>query len=208
MSPLERAINEFENKAESFHSNKSTLDPEELNRKKNHLNLQRMTTEACAQVQAQLDIYREEARKKKLSNKDEEHHPTDTLAKFMSAEGHPKPDINCECHHIVQGKGRSQIFATQARLKLHMCGIGINDPDNGVWLPSNIKDVPHWAMRKALPHKVIHTAKYDQWVATKMLAANSEPVARVILGNLRRDLKNGEAPLDNLTKKSRLRLGL
>ena len=148
MSPLERAISEFERKAEDFHSSNGDLDKKELEGKRDHLNLQRMTTEACAQVQSQLDIYREEARNKKLSNKNENHHPTDTLAKFMSAEGYPKPDKNCECHHIIQGKGRSQVFATQARLRLHMCGVGINDPDNGVWLPSNIKDVPHWAMKK------------------------------------------------------------
>ncbi|MCL6272272.1 AHH domain-containing protein [Sansalvadorimonas sp. 2012CJ34-2] len=210
MTPLERAICEFENKAETFHSARknSSCIQQELARKKAHLDLQRRTTEACAQVQTQLDIYRDEARKKKLLNKEEPHHPTETLAKFMSIEGYPKPDKNCECHHIIQGKGKSQVYATQARLRLHMCGIGINDPDNGVWLPSNINDTPHWAMKKALPHKVIHTAKYDQWVATKMLSANNEPVARIILGNLRRDLQNGDVPLENLTQKSRIRLGL
>lgn len=217
MSPLDMAIEEFKKQAKDYHQNKKTVcateeEQKKLDEKLNadflFLDSQRMTIECMAQVKERLDEYRKQSRRKGALDdlKQEEHHPTDTLQEFMKLEGYPAPDGNCDCHHIIPGTGKDKALAIQARLKLHMCGVGINDPDNGVWLPASMDYVPHWAMKRALPHANIHTKKYDRWVADKMRAARDEVSARVVLGNLRRDLVNGDVPKENLTIKAQKQL--
>lgn len=105
----------------------------------------------------------------------EAHHPTDDLRRNMAAVGDVPPDDNCSCHHIVEGVGklvkdpvsgakvRTQ-NSIEARATLHMFGIGINDPVNGVFLPKGMKYIPHWRFPKALPHANIHTLAYEKLV--------------------------------------------
>jgi len=50
----------------------------------------------------------------------------------------PKPSANHTAHHIVPGKGKTK-GAVRARIRLHLYGIRINDPGNGVWLPTYSK---------------------------------------------------------------------
>ncbi|WP_275074566.1 hypothetical protein [Pseudoalteromonas ostreae] len=57
----------------------------------------------------------------------------------------------------MSGKGRyNQQAILRARLNLHMAGIGINDPHNGIWLINFVKNKAHdWLQR--MHH---HTGKY------------------------------------------------
>lgn len=87
-------------------------------------------------AQQSLESYRAESEGSSVKElAEEEHHPTEKLAKFLRAAGEPKPTSYHEAHHIVCGKGRyRQRLTYAARLRMHSFGIGINDPTNGVWL--------------------------------------------------------------------------
>lgn len=134
----------------------------------------------------------------------EAHHPTKVLRENMAANGDLAPDKNCACHHIVEGKGRTipdpdapkgpriqTQNAIMARVHLHMYGVGINDPDNGVYLPKYMKHTPHWRFPKALPHANIHTFKYEEWVYNTLEPNESEQSVRSALHKLRIMLEHG-----------------
>lgn len=126
-----------------------------------------------------------------------------TLKDNMLAIGDIAPDKNCSCHHIVMGKGRSIVnrktnqkeqsqAAIQARMTLHYLGLGINDPANGVYLPSYMKYVPHWRFPRALPHANLHTLAYEIRVNDAIRTLNDEASLRGQLKKIRRKLENGD----------------
>ena len=214
MTPLERAITEFEERAKSAHSlkvvPKAETAEQRLNREQSlskaltHLKAERALALAQVQVQTQLDEYREAlkpaegaSRQEKNIGREamslEKHHPTDTLAKFMRADGRPKPAPNFTPHHIVQGKGRT-LFATRARIQLHYYGVRINDPDNGVWMPRHKKDKGHWAMPNAMAHSEIHTHNYERWAFERIETSSGEKDLRAKLINVRSKLRDGNQP--------------
>lgn len=191
-----------------------------------HLNCQRRSIDAMVSVQYQLALYQQnnrgtdtetdDERENRLDCLDEEgHHPTEELMRNMHAVGDISPDKYCACHHIVQGKGRAiknkitgkyiqSPNAIKARTKLHMMGIGINDPSNGVWLPKKMDYVPHWAMPRALPHANIHTLKYEEHVLGKIQFASNEQHCRAALLGIKDALQDGSLS-NTLTKKSEKR---
>jgi len=133
----------------------------------------------------------------------EPHHPTYRLVRNMWAAGDIAPDNNCSAHHIVEGHGKrikdkitgeyvQSPVAVEARLTLHEARIGINDPDNGVWLPKNMKFVPHWAMPKALPHSIIHTRLYEEFVLGRIRGRTDEAEVRTALDVIAAGLQDGE----------------
>lgn len=214
MTPLERAITEFEERAKSAHNlkiaPKTETEEQRLNREQslckamNHLKAERALALAQVQVQTQLDEYRAAlkpvegaSRQEKNIGREamtlEKHHPTDTLAKFMRADGRPKPAPNFCAHHIVQGKGRTE-NARRARIQLHYHGIRINDPVNGVWMPRHKKDKGHWAMPLAMAHSEIHTHNYEDWVFDKLRLAFNEKIMHGTLIQIRSLLRDGNQP--------------
>ncbi|MGF1725667.1 hypothetical protein [Photobacterium nomapromontoriensis] len=52
----------------------------------------------------------------------------------------------------------------RARLQMHIYGLGINDPLNGVWLPRSKAYEGHFTTPKAPPHSRIHRYNYEMWV--------------------------------------------
>ncbi|WP_379784420.1 AHH domain-containing protein, partial [Halorubrum tibetense] len=169
-----------------------------------HLRLERLKTFTQIQVQCRLDEYRRAASgategewddmqkaQKELAN--EKHHPTDRLANFMRSEGRPQPSPRFTAHHLVQGKGKTQL-AAESRVDLHFHGIGINDPDNGVWMPMHKADKGHWAYKNAAAHSEIHTHNYEKWVHTHTQNLDSAQMMRDNLLILRTHLKNGTQP--------------
>ena len=161
---------------------------DQLEFERKHLKRQRRHLTVLSSIQAKLDEYREEGREalvgtreeRKMTRKNleaEPHHPTKVLARFMAAEGKPKPSPNHSAHHIVPGKGR--INATYlARVHMHISGIRINDPDNGVWLPTSKKHTPHWSMPSALAHKQYHTKVYESTVSNRIRSKSTEQAIR------------------------------
>ncbi|MFA0813287.1 AHH domain-containing protein [Microbulbifer epialgicus] len=186
---------------------------EELDSCLAHLESQRRDIDVQAQIQEELEIYRKgnrpinneckQLRAARVAGlESEEYHPTDDLQKNMLAAGLASPDQYCSCHHIVPGHGRmtkDKVTGEQsrsrnaiaARTKLHQMGIGINDADNGVWLPKGMTYVPHWAMEKALPHSRIHTKRYEAHIASQLKNTSNEQQARDALDRVRIGLQQG-----------------
>lgn len=135
--------------------------------------------------------------------KAELHHPTEALRKNMAAVGDVEPDKYCRGHHIVMGVGKKEPDlitndrrptknSLQARSKLHMLGIGINDPHNGVYLPANLAHVPHWRFPRALPHANIHTLAYEKMVVDYIGHLNDQQSLVQNLHRIRRHLGEGD----------------
>ncbi|WP_105103579.1 AHH domain-containing protein [Microbulbifer pacificus] len=178
-NPLELAIYQFEQSAKAYHNKLAQNAPRdetpdqararEHARKQDwdHLQQQRRHVEVLADIQAKLDAYRDANKSKSTSELlKEDHHPTDKLAMHLTAISEPKPSRNHDPHHIVMGSGRWQKpRMMRSRLNLHLHGIGINDPINGVWLPRKYEHKGHWATPKAPAHKEIHRYNYETWIA-------------------------------------------
>ncbi|TMN86506.1 AHH domain-containing protein, partial [Pseudoalteromonas sp. S558] len=109
---------------------------EKVQRDYNHFHKDRKRLEHLLIAQQSLESYRAESEGSSVKElAEEEHHPTEKLAKFLRAAGEPKPTSYHEAHHIVCGKGRyRQRLTYAARLRMHSYGIGIKDPTNGEWL--------------------------------------------------------------------------
>lgn len=217
MSPLERAIQNYEKKAAEYfrglNANENALPDirekrkRELDKIKRHLENERRLINVLADLQADLDAYREYGRgavdKNGVSRSEaltrrgelllEEHHPTETLEKYMRAVPDPKPSAQHTAHHIVPGKGKTR-FAYRARVKLHTSGIRINDPDNGVWLPTKARHTPHWSMPQAKGHLQYHTLGYEQWIAARLETKFGELFIRQELRILARFLQENKLP--------------
>ncbi|GAA3925140.1 AHH domain-containing protein [Litoribacillus peritrichatus] len=212
-SPLQLSIYRFELKARKYHYDKALAAPanESLAQKKNrekafeedwnHLQKEKERLSALALAE-NLKKYREESASKSLSELQREpHHPTHTLSNNLAAIAEPKPSTSHEPHHIIMGKGRWLVMEMmRARLNLHVHGIGINDPINGVWLPRYMSDHGHWATPNSAPHRPIHRYNYEDWV-TEVLRANGLSKEMVLnqLKEKKRQLKNGSYP-DRITQ--------
>ena len=217
MTPLEAAIQNYSNQAAIYHQHKALLantlgetekqrmDREaDLKKEFKHLESQRRFSEAIIDVQVQVELYQaqnrkrpgetlDDARARMNRMKNEIHHPTQTLAKYMCAAGRPKPSPKHTSHHIAPGKGRTKA-AYRARLHMHSLSIGSNDPDNGIWLIRLKADKGHWSMPHAQSHLEIHTNNYESWVARHITSATDESTGRVKLRHIRNLLQSGKQP--------------
>lgn len=205
LSPLERAIQNFEKKAFLYHKRAASIPSNEtpqdrLKREQNlastlaHLKNERMHIRTLAQIQQRLEEYRKKA--EVMTRKEfrmEKHHPTRKLAINLRASGRPQPSLNHTAHHIVLGKGRTQGMA-DARLLMFLYKIRINDPDNGAWLPRQKKDKGHWAMPNAPAHSEIHGHNYETWVTALTQTAMNEYAFRAALLRIRCMLRDGRHP--------------
>ncbi|MCX2834475.1 AHH domain-containing protein [Microbulbifer thermotolerans] len=214
-NPLELAIYEFEKKAREYHQSLAQKAPKDetpeqtaarraaLQRDLDHLKSERTRIVHMTQIQRQLEEYRERCRNSSPEELAREpHHPTDDLVINMAAAGEPKPSPYHDAHHIIPGKGRwRQDEIAQARTNLHLAGIGIQDPQNGVYLPRDKAHKGHWSAPKAPAHKEIHRYNYETWIFAKF----SEPLPTIAfeaaLLMVKTQLKTGEHPKEILKPK-------
>lgn len=160
----------------------------EVTEAKRFLDNQRVNAVVLSSIQAKLDAYRE-AGKELVSGKqqskrsglkqllEERHHPTRLLGKHMHADGKPKPSPQHAAHHIIPGRGKTS-HTYLARTHMHINGIRINDPDNGVWLPMHKKHTPHWSMPTARSHLEYHTREYEYKVSRRVVNKLNESLIR------------------------------
>jgi hypothetical protein len=97
-----------------------------------------------------------------------------------------------DAHHIVS---RTHRLARYSRIYLFDWRIGIDDADNGVFLPAEAgANVP--GLEKANAHDPIHTKLYHATVAARLLGRVSEDTAagRDELRAMRTDMINGSFP--------------
>lgn len=173
-TPLELAIHRFEQLAnQHYQTGLEKMDGKaklKHGRDLQHLQRERIRISTQAALQQDLDSYRADNKQKNISElANEPHHPTVTLSRHLTAVAEPKPSLDHDAHHIVMGKGRwlaSQMM--RARLNLHLNGIGINDPINGVWLPRDKASKGHWATPNSPAHKEIHRYNYESWISTRL----------------------------------------
>jgi len=214
-SALDRAISEFEGCAKAYYKQKGRSNANETEQQKEtrekdlasalrHLKVERLRALTQIQVCFQLEEYQQAAKIASEGDFDEQletqqilmeekHHPTDKLANLMRMEGRPQPSPQFTPHHIVQGKGKRD-NAYLARVALHAAGIGINDPNNGAWMPRTKADKGHWAYPNAMAHCEIHTINYETWVLNSIRRIETTDHMRTALIMLRTHLKNGTQP--------------
>ncbi len=211
MSPLEAAINQYEEMAKKHYSKASdkntTLTDQQRKTKLKEslvfLKHERERLSTIADVQGQLDQYREAGMRAvngdELSQRsamsmmrDESHHPTKILEDFMRAEGQIKPSNKHTAHHIVPGKGKLRALTAQTRIHLHLHGIRINDPANGVYLVNDDTDTPHWSMPNSKGHLRYHTHDYERWVSRKITPHTNIDIIKTQLQIIGRLLQNNE----------------
>ena len=156
-------------------------------------------------MQTQIEEYRDKARlARDLSTPEgvaamrqleaEKHHPTKKLMAYLRAAGRPRPSAVHSANHVVSGKGRYQEMR-DARLHLRSFGgIGINDPDNGAWMPKNRRYVPHWSNPDCCAHSKIHTQRYEDWVYSRVQLGFDEGAIRTQLQIMGRQLETGTQP--------------
>lgn len=89
-----------------------------------------------------------------------EEHSSARLARDL-VERHGARPSKCHTHAIVAGRHK---FAAPTRTLMASLRIGIDDPDNGCWLPENAAATPHPAFPKAPPQSRIHRAAYFRWL--------------------------------------------
>ncbi len=221
-TPLELAIYQYEKSCASFHNKKNAAapkseTPKELDERVSlrdqdwqHLQLRKISLREQAKLEKKLKEYRAASLKKSPQElKQENHHPTDKLESNLTAIGEVKPSRVHEPHHIIMGKGQYlPAEMMMARLSLHMHGIGINDPVNGVWLAnykknsetwripeSTIDDPKHWATPNSPTHRPMHGKNYELWVAGALgNLSQSKELFSTKLRNIKLQLKYGGYP--------------
>lgn len=217
-SSLEMAIYNFELKAKLFHDENNKNNPDSAKLKKlttdyEHLQKEKKRIESVLIAQSALAAYRESNRLASTETLlDEEHHPTDSLAKHLFAVGEPKPTKQHEAHHIISGKGRyNQEAMLRARLNLHMVGVGINDPFNGIWLINFVKNKAHdWATPESPPHRKIHRYNYESWIGGTLGTTTVTSKEQFLnkLRNVKIKIRIGLIPSKVFEKKDELWKGL
>ncbi|WP_417355054.1 MULTISPECIES: AHH domain-containing protein [Gammaproteobacteria] len=192
-SPLELAIYNFEVECAKYHNSKNTtaglkdLSKEERNKRQaaqqrdwQHLQRRKKAIAMHSKLSSELQAYQADSKLKDPRELlEEKHHPTRKLSRNLHAVGEVKPSPKHAAHHIVMGKGQySEGRMHDVRLSLHMYGVGINDPRNGVWLAHNTvgsedwsvakkeQKPRHWASPDSPIHLTMHGANYENWIVT------------------------------------------
>lgn len=90
-------------------------------------------------------------------------------------------------HHIV---ARADQRAARGRRLLFQCSIGINDADNGCWLPMT-KTSSVACMPNAMTHSGLHTTKYHLKVTLRLTFVDDQDTARKALRDIKDELVDG-----------------
>jgi len=186
-------------------------------------------------LQDRLNAYRERSAQKPTLKKIEEAKDksiigdSGKLSKNLTAAGQFKPGPNWEAHHIVCSKHtnhtanryilftaridpRAPCSANNRHFSDNM-RYGINDPDNGCWLPDYHYNALNTQYPRAVGHKYIHTARYANWINQELSLARNLQAVQTQLNQIRQKLqsfspelskalltKNGQADFKKNTK--------
>jgi RHS repeat-associated protein len=110
------------------------------------------------------------------------------LGRALIKMGYQPPDKGYEAHHIAP-KGNAQ-----AKQLLEDAGVGIDDAENGVWLPRG-PSVVNWF--NDVFHVQTFSGKYSQWVIKQLRAAGDYNDVVSILQQIRDALLSGDTPWEN-----------
>jgi hypothetical protein len=188
---LELALQKYENKLTEYGATPSDSQLGHLQREQQYI-------ENLAQITQRLEEYQGFVESPQYNLLNEDEHQSQRLGENMRALGRFKPTERYDAHAIVSG---THVRAALARIKLAQVRIGLDEPDNGVWLPRSGKDAYKsncWATPGAVPHSRTHRKTYYAWVARELtpLATNHQVKERLRLIGHR--LETGEIPADIL----------
>lgn len=151
----------------------------------------------AAQVQAGIDKYRAQVTAKSLEDLLAEEHVSSRLG-YHLVEAYGTRPARCHAHAIVAGKHK---LAAELRLMMAKLKIGIDDVDNGCWLPENTAATPHPSMPKAPPHSRIHRHNYYWWINSRLRPAYQAIKFRQTLNLISRMMQYGGMPESVMLKK-------
>lgn len=95
-----------------------------------------------------------------------------------------------DAHHVVAAADKR---ARRSRTLLFRWGIGINDADNGLYLPKSwASQVP--GLDEATAHEVIHTTAYHLAVTSRLILAkpSNQTAGRATLRDIKFDILNND----------------
>lgn len=137
---------------------------------KRHISTEEAHLKCFNQVTQRLEEYEGWVDEAQYSELLKEGHDSDRLGEIMRAAGRPKPTDRFDAHAIVSG-GHAGAF--DSRVILAKLGIGIDQHQNGAWLPrsgNDCKKPNNWAMPKAVPHSRTHRNSYYSWIEDELRA--------------------------------------
>ena len=185
-SPLQIIIDDAVTRA------KNVITPTTDEEKKAHKNLLAFITKEKARItnmaklETQLDNYRDKINKKTdLTEKLSESGNSDKLGNFLSVNGEHRANEHFHAHHIICAKHASHAGNRYILLALDM-KYGINDPENGCWLPTRHKYAVGTHTPRAAGHYFVHTDKYANWVGNQL----GNPTSREVLSAKLMSMKN------------------
>lgn len=120
-------------------------------------------------LQIRLEAYRNKNKAKTTNAAKEKEMETSksdnstTLGLHLRAAGEFRHNRHFQAHHIICSKHPGHA-ASRLILFLNKMEIGINDPDNGCWLPTKHKYAIGTPTPKAVGHRYVHTDDYARWV--------------------------------------------
>jgi A nuclease family of the HNH/ENDO VII superfamily with conserved AHH len=154
----------------------------------------RYTAANKAKIDAKLAQYRTDSSSKDAFHLAAEEHSSKRLGDFMRAIGLVRPGANWEAHHLISGSYKEAMGA-RAILADEEIKMGIDDPDNGCWMPKTKKDARPTIYPNAIPHSRIHREKYYNWIFNLLFNAESALQAGAILKTVRMQLLQGNINL-------------
>ncbi|WP_086932006.1 AHH domain-containing protein [Agarilytica rhodophyticola] len=115
---------------------------------------------------------------------------------LIVAKRRPDASYAYDAHHIV---AKNEARANRAAKILKALGIDIDDPDNGVFLPSNDISKKHGNLKSAYVHNTIHTNIYYSNVNFQIIQAYENNATKddmkEILQEIAEDLQLGVYPI-------------
>lgn len=155
----------------------------------------------AAQIQEGIERYRMSVAQKTSKELLEEEHNSARLGRHLVERYGVRPP-RCHAHAIVAGKHK---YAAFTRVVMAKFKIGIDDTDNGCWLPENTAATPHPSFPKAPPHSRIHREGYFGWLRSRLGSIRVESAFRNQLNLVGRMLQNGDFPPHIMLSKSAIK---
>ena len=125
-----------------------------------------------------------------LADAEREVRHSDTLERNMTKAWKDAKPTGAAAHHIVAS---GEPLAEGSREKLAGWGIGINDADNGVYLPNSpMAEIPNHP--NALLHRPIHTEQYYINVYARLRLASDQDSGRLRLRRMKAEMLAGTFP--------------
>lgn len=159
-----------------------------------------------SKLQQKLNDYRENNRTNSIYVKDLEanlgrKNNAKKLAEHLTASGSFQQNTYFRPHHIICSKASSH-SASRLLFLARKVEYGINDPDNGVWLPTKHRYAVGTATPDAVGHDYLHTNAYADYVYEKMLGGSgSKKSMKNQLNIIRLQLLNIKKSKNNLAAK-------